>query len=436
MVETMSQLLVANRTQQAQNQARLAQLGGINSAQSGIPSNPNGGTDPVPDNYIEESMSDTDEETKKRRDSGDIHNLRIRDLRDGDVLLNRLNNIRLKVERDRANVNPGIVKVGSWEFGKNDTSKVVTLLGDVVIDRLSNAKAAKKGVGFDSVILEDHKKEQIVEAIAQVDNHDLIFNKWGFKDVFEKGTAISLLFYGPPGTGKTLMAQAIADKYDKKLKVITTAEIETPEPGGAERNIAEAFTEANKGDTVLLFDECDGLITDRSRVGMILAAQINALLMNLEKYTGIVVFTTNRLEALDPAFDRRLSLKLEFEMPDASRRKKIWKRMFPEGAPLAKDIRWDDLAEIEIAGGHIKNVVLKAARKAANLKMPDSKKMITDEILWDALEKEVESMESYSDALASYNPWYGTPMKGGAGANVHLKRSRGALELVRGKSNG
>ena len=181
----------------------------------------------------------------------------------------------------------------------------------------------------------------------------------------------------------TLMAQAIADKYHQKLKIISTAEIQTPEPGGAERNIQKAFDDAKDGKTLLLFDECNGLITDRSRVGMILVAQINSLLTGLEKYTGIAVFTTNRLEALDPAFDRRLSLKLEFPMPDAEHREKIWQRMFPKQAPLAPDIRWADLASIEIAGGHIKNVVLKAARLAATTKA----KLITDEILWECLEK-------------------------------------------------
>jgi len=281
-------------------------------------------------------------------------------------------------------------------------------------------------VNFDSVILSDDKKDQIKAAIAQIDHHDLIFTTWGFSEVFEKGTAISMLFYGPPGTGKTLMAQAIADKYNQKLKIISTAEIQTPEPGGAERNLKEAFANASDGKTLLLFDECDGLITDRSRVGMILAAQINALLTGLETYQGVAIFTTNRLEALDPAFDRRLSLKLEFPMPDAKHREQIWKRMFPKRCPLSPDIRWADLASIEIAGGHIKNVVLKAARLAAMTKAT----MITDDILWECLEKEVESLEAYTGAIDSYNPWYGNAIKGGVGASL-VRRPSGRHEVSR-----
>lgn len=85
-------------------------------------------------------------------------------------------------------------------------------------------------VAFDSVIIEQSKKEQIDAAIAQLKYHELIFEKWGFKEIFEKGTAISLIFYGIPGTGKTLMAEAIANKLDQGLLTVSPAEIETQVP--------------------------------------------------------------------------------------------------------------------------------------------------------------------------------------------------------------
>lgn len=302
----------------------------------------------------------------------------------------------------------------SWIAERSSTTMIKNWVshGQVVFDTSLNQvdvtapSVAKKGVDFDSVILHDDKKRQILDAISQVDNHQLIFEKWGFGEIFEKGTAISLLFYGPPGTGKTLMAQAIADKFGYKLQMISTAEIETPEPGGAERNLKKYFAEAQAANTVLLFDECDSLVSDRKHVGMILAAQINALLSELERFKGIAIFTTNRLETLDPAFDRRLSLKLEFPMPDKKHRIAIWKRMFPTKAPLADDIRWEDLGSIRIAGGHIKNVVLKTARMAAAQKA----ETITDQMIWECLEKEVESMEHYQEAINSNPQFYGTPI--------------------------
>lgn len=299
-----------------------------------------------------------------------------------------------------------------WNVDKPSTTLLRNLdYGRNLAGGLTITSLTLKRVDFNTVILSEDKKAQIHEAISQIDNQKKIFEDWGFNETFEKGTAVSLLFYGPPGTGKTLMAKAIADRYNRELVMVSTAEIETPEPGGAERNLKKYFEEAKVKNQVLLFDECDSLITDRGRVGMIMAAQINALLTELENYTGVVVFTTNRLGSLDPAFDRRLSLKLEFPMPTAEQRVAIWKRMFPAKAPLAADINWERLASIEIAGGHIKNVVLKAARKAAT----NGHHEITDAVLRECLIKEVESMTEFTAALDHHNPWYGRPMQGGVG---------------------
>lgn len=290
---------------------------------------------------------------------------------------------------------------------------------------LTAPSPGKGKVSFETVILPEKSKQAILDTIKQVDNHGLIFEEWGFGETFEKGTAISMLFYGEPGTGKTLAAQAIADQFGYHMKTISTAEIETPEPGGAERNIKQAFEEAKEGKTVLLFDECDSLVSSRKHMGAIMAAQVNVLLTELERYTGIVVFTTNRIETLDEAFDRRLSLKLAFEMPSHELRTKIWARMFPQKAPLADDVDFGALASVEIAGGHIKNTVLKAARAAANQDLPNKDKKITQEILVEALTSEVKSTVAFTDAK-KHESLYGTPLSPGMQRRI-VERGRGKL---------
>lgn len=261
-----------------------------------------------------------------------------------------------------------------------------------------------KRISFDSVILEDRKKEQIIHAMKQIDFTELIFTVWGFEKTFEKGRGVSMLFYGPPGTGKTLMAQAIAHKLEYKLMIISNADIQSSVPGEAERNIRKYFKD-NKGQrSVLLFDECDSLIYSRAGVGAILGAQINELLSQLERFDGVTIFTTNRLGALDEAVNRRLSVKVEFAMPNAAERVKIWKRMFPAEAPLAGDISWTKLAKHEIAGGHIKNAVLRAAREAAVANMPDKDKKITMEHLSKGLKAEVDATKEFERAK---NKWEG-----------------------------
>ncbi len=297
-------------------------------------------------------------------------------------------------------------------------------------------------VQLSSVIISEDKVEQIRAAISQLEHHKTIFEEWGFEDVFEKGTAVSILFHGIPGTGKTLMAQAIADSLKMSLRIIGTADIETSEPGGAERTIKKVFQIANvriareqgmtasviqekygvdiyndpeemtnplTGETtkvaeterlsgkpqVLLFDECDSLLMDRNSVGVILAAQINTLLQELERFQGVVIFTTNRLGKLDPALERRIAAKIEFEFPDKSQRRAIWRRMIPMRAPIADDVVLEELADFPLVGGNIKNAVLNAARDAAYKGL----KQITKECFVQAIEKEIEGLQQF---LSSY----------------------------------
>lgn len=259
------------------------------------------------------------------------------------------------------------------------------------------APKPKVKVSFESVVMPDHKREQILEALEQINQAELIFDVWGFGETIEKGRGVSMLFYGPPGTGKTLMAQAIADKFDYKLKVLSTADIESSVPGEAERNIRKYFTEGKDDKSIILFDECDSLIYSRQSVGAILGAQINELLSQLERFDGITIFTTNRLGTLDEAVNRRLALKLEFAMPTRAERAEIWKRMMPKKAPLG-EIDWHKLAVVELTGGYIKNAVLRAARMAAAEKVPKRQKKIHQAHLVKALKLEAESMIDFQKA--------------------------------------
>lgn len=293
----------------------------------------------------------------------------------------------LQLFRPSATSFQGMSSVGVPHFSS------MSLQDDDEDERPARITAPKPVVNLETVILPDEKKEEIRAAMSQVANHKLIFHEWGFDEVFEKGTAVTMLFWGIPGTGKTLAAQAIADELKYKIEVVSTAEIESSEPGGAERNIKAVFQKASKSGNkyVLLFDECDSLLVDRNEVGPIIAAQINTLLTEIEEYKGVVIFTTNRLGKLDPALERRITAKIEFVFPDKDAREKIWKRMIPEKAPLDKDVDFKKLAEHAICGGNIKNAVLNAARLAAF----KGAKTIKMEHFLSAIEKEAAALQSF-----------------------------------------
>ena len=308
---------------------------------------------------------------------------------------------------DKAEIKGGSGSYHSFDIGTIVTVKEYAHNGEYVCIRdngysqyvqardpaLFKPSKIKPKVTLDSVIMSAEKKEEIRASISQMKNTSKIFEDWGFSEVFEKGTAVSLLFWGIPGTGKTLMAQAISDELACELKIYGTADIQSQEPGGAERMIRTIFNEAKKKDKkrIILFDECESLLMDRNEVGAILGAQVNALLTEIERFDGIVIFTTNRMGKLDPALERRLSAKIEFTFPDKNQRKDIWKRLLPKKAPLAKDVDLDRLADYPLAGGNIKNAVLNSARRASY----EGAKEISMKHFQQAIEAEAKALQAF-----------------------------------------
>ena len=63
---------------------------------------------------------------------------------------------------------------------------------------------------------------------------------------------------------------------------------------------------------------------------------------------------------------RRFDLVMEFQMPDAARRRRIWARLERSKAPLAKDVDLELLAQqFDLSGGHIRQAILAAAHDGA-----------------------------------------------------------------------
>ena len=119
--------------------------------------------------------------------------------------------------------------------------------------------------------------------------------------------------YGVPGTGKSAYAKFIAKSLRKPIIIKKGSDLLSMWVGGTERNIADAFEEAKNKKAVLVFDEVDSFLQDRSGASRSWEiTQVNEMLVQMESFDGIFIATTNLIDNIDKASLRRFDLKLEF----------------------------------------------------------------------------------------------------------------------------
>ena len=122
-----------------------------------------------------------------------------------------------------------------------------------------------------------------------------------------------ICLYGPAGTGKSAYGKYIAKTLDKPLLLKKGSDLISMWVGGTEKNIANAFREAKEEKAVLVFDEVDSFLADRTGAKQSWeVTQVNEMLVQMENFDGIFIATTNLMDNLDRASLRRFDLKLEF----------------------------------------------------------------------------------------------------------------------------
>lgn len=213
--------------------------------------------------------------------------------------------------------------------------------------------------------------------------------EWGATETLLGSTGVAILLYGPPGTGKTLAAEAIAGELGRTLWRLRTDQLLAKYVGETEKRLTAAFRAAREAGDVVLIDEADSLLSSRSgdRQRWEISAT-NLLLQEIERFPGVVVLTTNRDEALDPALARRLLARLEIGMPGPDEREQLWEKHLPPRAPRAADVDLPALARAyPLSGSHIRTAVLFAVAKASS--RTDGKRLLTRADLHDAAADQV-----------------------------------------------
>lgn len=153
-----------------------------------------------------------------------------------------------------------------------------------------------------------------------------------------------VIFYGAPGTGKTLLARSVANEINAQLFYINGPEVVGTFSGETEANLRKVFAEASLSPPSIIFiDELDAIAPVRrmatSQSEARAVTQLLALMDGLKRAEGVLVIgTTNRVEAIEPALRRagRFDREIYFPTPSAEAREQIL-RVQTREMPLDED---------------------------------------------------------------------------------------------------
>ena len=214
---------------------------------------------------------------------------------------------------------------------------------------------------MNDVVLRDSVRDSIEDAIAFCKNRKKIIEEWHF-DRFLKGSGtVCINLYGEPGTGKTTAANAMVNAIGLKAVEVSLAEILGNLQGQTEQNLTALFEFAQENECVIIFNDADSLLSQRS-VGTANSESTNIskdhLLNLLDSMSVIIIFTTNFMRNYDEAFKSRMLFNIGLPLPNAEERIALWKFHMDQSMP--KKVTYEELSKLSdgLSGRNIRQITM------------------------------------------------------------------------------
>ena len=238
---------------------------------------------------------------------------------------------------------------------------------ELEVARISEVSWNKEA--FESLVVEPTTKI-LIKALVM---HQLEKEK-GTDLIAGKGQGLIVLLHGGPGTGKTFTAETVAEIAEKPLYRVTCGDLGT-EPTKVETLLESVLYLGKTWDCVVLLDEADVYLEERSMESLARNALVSVFLRVLEYYEGILILTSNRVGTFDESFKSRIQLALHYEKLKVNDRRAIWENFIRRLQKVEEvgidydDINKhiDDLARNELNGRQIRNVITTARQFARHL---------------------------------------------------------------------
>ncbi|KAM0436595.1 hypothetical protein ACHAPT_002303 [Fusarium lateritium] len=236
---------------------------------------------------------------------------------------------------------------------------------DLEVDQIRDVVWNEKA--FRTLVADEDMKELI---LALVTNQ--LETEKGTDLIDNKGNGLIMLLHGSPGTGKTFTAESVAEIARKPLYPVTCGDIGT-EPEKVERYLQSVFHLGTIWDCVVLLDEAEVFLEQRTLQDLKRNALVSVFLRALEYYEGILILTTNRVGTFDEAFKSRIQLALRYEKLQDYQRRQIWRNFLESLKEIGEGdkVDFDDivmnlgkLAQYPMNGRQIRNSITTARQLA------------------------------------------------------------------------
>merc|ERR1711988_594355 len=265
---------------------------------------------------------------------------------------------------------------------------------------------SKDDVGYDDIGGVKKQLANIREMVELPLRHPTLFKTLGVKP--PRG----VLLYGPPGSGKTLIARAVANETGAFFFLINGPEIMSKMAGESEKNLRNAFEEAEKNSPSIIFiDEIDSIAPKREKtngeVERRIVSQMLTLMDGLKARANVVVIgATNRPNSIDAALRRfgRFDREIDIGVPDENGRLEIF-RIHTRNMKLDDDVDPEQVAREThgFVGADMAALCTEAAMQCIREKM-DIIDIEDDTIDAEVLDSLAVNQSHFKYALTQSNP--------------------------------